>query len=140
MYESQLSGEAVHTSKHQAGLKVPLDHRLVLEVVCQMSPPVLVVLPVLGADVEGQPKPLQSLVWLHAQDLIRYVVARLQSQSFGGLASLVGESMYQFYEEVGDLLEEDHQSSRLLVVLGVSPDQTDGVEQRRELLLQLKIL
>lgn len=47
---------------------------------------------------------------------------------------------YQFDYEVGDLLQQHHQSGWLSEVLGMSPDQGDGMEQGWKLLLQFTIL
>ena len=43
----------------------------------------------------------------------------------------------QQYHEVADLLEEDDDARRRVVVLGVGPDQADNVHHRLQVLLQV---
>ena len=84
LYEFHLTGETVDSSKHQTRLKVPLHHWPFLEVLPQVCLPVLVVLSILATDVEGHLQLLQALVWLHLQNLVRYVVVCLTRQSYRG--------------------------------------------------------
>ena len=77
----QLTGEAIEAGKHKRGLEVPFHNWPLLEVLGQVAMAIHVSVSVALADSESLLYLLDAFLWLHAEDLLRHIVACLVSGS-----------------------------------------------------------
>ena len=77
----QLAGKAIEPGKHKRGLEVPFHNWPLLEVLGQVAMAIHVGVSVAFADSESLLYLLNALLWLHAEDLLRHIVACLVSES-----------------------------------------------------------